>query len=161
MVKKALFVHGFNSGSDSSTGAQVKKYLEEGYYRKEKYSVDVFDFDIDYYQNEQKEEIIEHERSSIESKKLEIQTKIEFKTWSVESQIERMQNDLQSQQNAQNGFMNFGLNNINQVGGQNETNFMKNNNNFQMGILFLFLLELCLIEIAQYVYRNNKRFFLF
>lgn len=46
MQKKALFVHGFNSGSDSSTGAQVKKYLEEGYYRKEKYSVDVFDFDM-------------------------------------------------------------------------------------------------------------------
>lgn len=46
MQKKALFVHGFNSGSDSSTGAQVKKYLEEGHYYGDKYAVDVLDFDM-------------------------------------------------------------------------------------------------------------------
>lgn len=46
MQKKALFVHGFNSGSDSSTGAQVKKYLEEGHYNGDKYMVDIFDFDM-------------------------------------------------------------------------------------------------------------------
>lgn len=46
MQKKALFVHGFNSGSDSSTGAQVKKYLEEGHYDGKKYAVDVLDFDM-------------------------------------------------------------------------------------------------------------------
>ncbi len=46
MQKKALFVHGFNSGRNSSTGAQVRKYLEEGNFYGDRYLVDVPDFDM-------------------------------------------------------------------------------------------------------------------